>query len=233
MVRGPHPVGVSRDGPARHDDAGDDHLGQPLRLPVQRVVRVAGGNAQLGSGFEHHAFRGYQGTLASGHLRVGDEVLALPAGMRARVAEILTADGPLPEAVADMAVTVRLDAEIDLSRGDVLVAPADASRLSQEIEAEVCWFDDDPLVSARPYLIKHGGATVRARFAALEHRIERRFAATASIGPSSLAMNDIARVRLRTQRPLAVDSYRNNRVTGAFIVIDEATNRTVAAGTIS
>lgn len=218
--------------PTRHDDAGDDHLGQPLRFPVQRVVRVAGGNTQPGSGFEQREFRGYQGTVASGHLRVGEEVLAMPAGTRARIAEILTADGPLHEAATDMAVTVRLGADIDLSRGDVLVAPAAAPRLSQDIEAEVCWFDADPLVAARPYLIKHGGATVRGRFAALEHRIDVDSLQLVE-RPEALAMNDIARVRLRTQRPLAVDPYRRNRVTGAFIVIDEATNRTVAAGTIA
>lgn len=218
--------------PTRHDDAGDDRHGQPLRFPVQRVVRVAGGNTQHGSGFEWREFRGYQGNVASGHLRVGDEVLAMPAGTRARIAEILTADGPLREAVTDMAVTVRLDTEIDLSRGDVLAAPAAAPRLSQDIQAEVCWFDADPLVASRPYLIKHGGTMVRAWFAALEHRIDVDSLQLVE-RPESLTMNDIASVRLRTQRPLAVDPYRRNRVTGAFIVIDEATNRTVAAGTIA
>jgi sulfate adenylyltransferase large subunit len=217
--------------PTRHDDAGDGRFGQPLRFPVQRVARVAGGNAQPASGFERRALRGYQGTIASGQLRLGDELLALPARTRARVAEILTADGPLDEAAADMAVTVRLDSEIDLSRGDVLVAPGDVPRLSQDIDAEVCWFDPAPLVAARPYLIKQGGATVRARFAALEHRIDVDSLQPVE-RPESLAMNDIARVRLRTQRPLAVDLYRHNRVTGAFIVIDESSNRTVAAGTV-
>jgi len=217
--------------PTRHDDAGDSAIGEPLRFPVQRVTRVSGGNAQPGSGFDQREFRGYQGTVASGRLQVGDEVIALPSGTRVRVAEILTADGPLAEAAADMAVTVRLDTEIDLSRGDVLVSPAGAPRLSQDIEAEVCWFDAEPLVITRPYLIKHGGATVRSRFAALEQRIDVDSLERVE-RPGSLAMNDIARVRLRTQKPLAVDPYRSNRVTGAFIVIDEATNRTVAAGTV-
>jgi sulfate adenylyltransferase subunit 1 len=222
--------------PARHDVSvwdvsTGDGADQPLRFPVQRVVRVTEGNAQLGSGFERGDFRGYQGTIASGRLAVGDEVLALPAGARARVAQILSADGPLPEAVADVAITVVLDTQIDVSRGDMLVAPSEPPRLSQDIEAEVCWFDPEPLVATRPYLIKHGGATVRAHFAALEHRIDVDTLRLID-RPESLAMNDIARVRLRTQRPLAVDAYHQNRVTGAFIVIDEATNRTVAAGTI-
>ena len=218
--------------PARHDDAGEDLQGQPLRFPVQRVARVSRGNAQPGSGFEEREFRGYQGTVASGCLQVGDEVLALPAGTRARLAEIFTADGPVAEAAADTAVTVRLDTEIDVSRGDVLVSPAAVPRLSQDIEAEVCWFDPEPLVVARPYLIKHGGATVPARFAALDYRIDVDSLERVE-RPDALAMNDIARVRLRTQRPLAVDQYRSNRVTGAFIVIDQTTNRTVAAGTVA
>ncbi len=213
--------------PARHDDTA-----QPLRFPVQRVVRVAGGNAQPGSGYKDRELRGYQGTVASGRMAVGDELIALPSGARARVAELLTADGPIEQAFADMAVTVRLDNEIDLSRGDLLAEPVAAPRVGQDIEAEVCWFDADPLVLSRTYLLKHGGASVRARFAGIEHRIDvdnLRLVGT----PESLSMNDIARVRLRTQRPLAFDAYRQNRVTGALIVIDEATNRTVAAGTVA
>jgi sulfate adenylyltransferase subunit 1 len=212
--------------PARHDDTS-----QPFRFAVQRVVRVAGGNAQPGSGYERCEFRGYQGTIASGRLAVGDRVVALPSGASARVAELLSADGALAEAFADMAVTVRLDTQIDLSRGDTLTAPGSAPRLAQDIDAEVCWFDSEPLVPARPYLVKHGAATVRARFAALEHRIDVDTLRLID-QPETLCMNDIARVRLRTQRPLAVDPYRHNRVTGAFVVIDEATNRTVGAGTV-
>jgi bifunctional enzyme CysN/CysC len=163
---------------------------------------------------------------------VGDEVIALPSGTRARVAEILTADGPHHEAVADMAVTVRLDTELDISRGDLLAPAGAAPRLAREIDAEVCWFDGEPLAAGRPYLIKHGGTTVRARFTALEYRIDVDTLRPVQ-RPESLAMNDIARVRITAQRPLAFDAYCDNRVTGAFIVIDETTNRTVAAGTIA
>jgi sulfate adenylyltransferase large subunit len=212
--------------PARHDDTE-----QPLRFPVQRVVRVAGGNVQPDSGFEAREFRGYQGTVASGRLHVGAEVIALPSRVPARVAEILGPNGPVEAAGADMAVTVRLDREIDLSRGDLLAAPDAAPATSHEIAAELCWFDSEPLVPTRPYLVKHGGATVRARFSELEHRIDVDTLRLVD-RPESLAMNDIARVRLRTQRPLATDPYRHNRVTGAFIVIDETTNRTVAGGTV-
>jgi sulfate adenylyltransferase large subunit len=213
--------------PARHDEAD-----RPLRFPVQRVVRVAGGNAQPGSGFEAREFRGYQGTIASGRLAVGDEVAALPGGGRARVEEILAGGHVVREAFADMAITVRLDTELDISRGDLLAAPAATPQVSQDIDAEVCWFDSESLVASRPYLVKHGAATVRARFASLERRIDVDTLRLVD-QPESLAMNDIARVRLRMQRPLAVDAYRRNRVTGAFIVIDETTNRTVAAGTVA
>ena len=217
--------------PARHDET-SKATEHPLRFPVQRVVRVAGGNAQPGSGFDGREFRGYQGTIATGRLAVGDEVIALPSGARARVAEILTADGPHDQALADMAVTVRLDAELDISRGDLLASASAAPRLARDIDAEVCWFDGEPLATARPYLIKHGGTTVRARFTALEHRLDVDTLRLVE-RPESLVMNDIARVRITTQRPLAFDAYRDNRVTGAFIVIDETTNRTVAAGTIA
>ena len=215
--------------PARHDDAAG--AAQPLRFPVQRVCRVALGNAQPGADPGDGAFRGYQGTVASGRLSVGAEVVAWPSGARARVAEILTANGQLAEADADRAVTLRLDREIDLSRGDLLAAPDASPRLAGEAVADVCWFDAEPLATARSYLVKHGTATTRARVDAIEWRLDVRTLERIP-GGAELAMNDIARVRLRTQKPLAVDAYRDNRVTGAFIVIDETTNRTVAAGTI-
>ena len=224
--RGPTLLEYLETAPTRHDEQA-----QPLRFPVQRVVRVAGGNAQAGSGFEACEFRGYQGTLASGEVHVGDEIVALPSGTRARVAQILTADGPLQQASADMAVTLRLDNEIDVSRGDLFASPDAPPRSSQDIAAEVCWFDGEPLSLSRPYLIKHGCATVRARFSTLHHRIDVDGLRLVD-HPDTLQMNDIARVQLRTQRPLAVDPYAQNRITGAFIVIDEASNRTVAAGTV-
>jgi bifunctional enzyme CysN/CysC len=113
----------------------------------------------------------------------------------------------------------------------MLAAPSAVPSVEQDVVAEVCWFDVEPLAPSRPYLIKHGGATVRAKFAALQHRIDVDTLRLMD-EPQTLSMNDIARVRLRTQRPLAVDPYRVNRTTGAFIVIDEATNRTVAGGTV-
>lgn len=202
-----------------------------FRFPVQRVVRLGGGNEQPGSGFEGREFRGYQGTIAAGAVSLGDEVVVLPGKYRARVRGILTADGMLDTAFADMAVTLQLDREIDISRGD-LIAGAEASPESlREFDAEVCWFDASPLDPGRAYLLKHGAATVRAKFTQLRHRVDVDTLVRHE-NPATLAMNEIGRVQLRAQRSLAFDAYRDNRVTGAFIVIDEASNRTVAAGTI-
>lgn len=202
-----------------------------LRFPVQRVVRLGGGNAQPGSGFEERDFRGYQGTIASGSVTVGDEIVVLPGKQRARLHNILTADGSRDTAYADMAVTLQLDTEIDISRGDLIADIYAAPDPLREFDADVCWFDSDPLDPARAYLLKQCAATVRVKFTQLRHRVD-----VDTLGrhqrPTTLAMNEIGNVQLRAQRALAVDAYRDNRVTGAFIVIDEASNRTVAAGTI-
>jgi sulfate adenylyltransferase subunit 1 len=212
--------------PARHDSTEGK-----FRFPVQRVVRIAGDNAQPGAGYENGELRGYQGTVASGRVSAGDEIVALPSGQTAKVNRIITADGELNVAVEDMAVTLELDVDLDISRGD-LIAETDSAPVPQrEIDAEVCWFDVEPLDPARPYLVKHGTATVRAKFSQLRHRVDVDTLALHEY-PRALAMNDIASVQLRTQRPLPFDCYRENRVTGAFIVIDESSNRTVAAGTI-
>lgn len=213
--------------PARHDEQAG-----VFRFPVQRVVRIAGGNVQPGSGYAGKQFRGYQGTIASGRVGVGDEVVVLPGGATAKIAGILTADGEIDESIADAAVTLLLDSDIDISRGDLISTAAALPQLHKEFDAEVCWFDSQPLDSSRPYLIKHGCATVRAKFSVLRHRVDVDTLILEK-NPASLMMNDIAGVRLRTQQPLAFDAYKDNRVTGAFIVIDDISNRTVAAGTIA
>jgi len=212
--------------PSEHDA----HNGG-FRFPVQRVVRLGGGNAQPGSGYEERQFRGYQGTIASGTVTVGDEIVVLPGKHRARVSNIMTADGARDAAFADMAVTLQLDEEVDISRGDLIAGGEAAPDPSREFDAEVCWFDSTPLDPGRAYLLKHGAATVRAKFAQLRHRVDVDTLARHQ-HPATLEMNEIGSVQLRAQRALAFDAYRDNRVTGAFIVIDEASNRTVAAGTI-
>ena len=213
--------------PSQHDD----QRAGAFRLQVQRVVRVPRGQAQPGSAFGDREFRGYQGTVASGRVTVGDEVAVLPSGLTARIAELFVADRPVRSAQADQAITLSLDHDLDISRGDLFVAPDARPALARTVEAEVCWFDAEPLAVGRPYRIKHATQTVKASFAAPEHRVDvetlDRVAA-----PGTLSMNDIGRVRINTQRPLPFERYGQNRSTGSFIVIDEVSNRTVAAGTV-
>ncbi len=206
--------------PARRDGATG-----AFRFPVQRAVRFPGAPASASA-------RGYQGTVAGGRIRVGDPITVLPAGLTAKIAAIVTADGALPEASVDMAVTLRLDRDIDISRGDLFASSDAVPAVTQDLAAEICWFDAERLDPSRAYLLKHATATVKAKVASVDHRID---VDTAQPVPATepLAMNDIARVRVRTQRPLGVDAYTGNRVTGAFILIDPTSHRTVAAGTLA
>jgi sulfate adenylyltransferase subunit 1 (EFTu-like GTPase family) len=191
---------------------------------VQRVTRTlaaARGRPQ----------RGLQGTVASGTLEIGSEVAVMPAGTRAIVARIAGPDGPISVALPGHAVTVTLDRDVDVARGDLLASPAARPRVTREIVADLCWFDAEPLHTAASYLIKHTTRTVRARFAEIVHEID--LATLAPIAPGEeVGMNDLVRARLTISEPLAIDAFHNDRTTGAFIVIDEVTNRTVAAGTI-
>ncbi len=166
-------------------------------------------------------------------LKPGDEVMVLPSGFTSRIAAIDTADGPVDEAFPPMSVTVRLADEIDISRGDMICRPHNAPAVAQDIEAMICWMDETRRCApARKYAIKHTtrvgpggrrGAAVPAR---------RQHAAPGRGRRPSCALNEIGRVRLRTTVPLLADEYRRNRTTGGFILIDEATNRTVGAGMI-
>ena len=204
----------------------------PFRMAVQRVVRIAGGNAQAGSGFEHAPFRGYQGTVAGGVVATGDAVLAVASGQPATVRRLIGTSGEIGFAAAGDAVTIELDRDIDLSRGDLLAAPGQPPARLRTLEVDLCWFDAAPLDPSRPYLLKQGSATVRARLERIVHRIDiERLERVA--GDEPFAMNDVGRVRLALQQPLALDDYRSNRSLGALILIDEVTHRTVAAGTIA
>jgi sulfate adenylyltransferase subunit 1 (EFTu-like GTPase family) len=180
---------------------------------------------------EHHDYRGYAGQVAGGVWRAGDEVVVLPSGRRSSVASVETAEGPLDTAVPGMSVTVRLADDVDVSRGDMLADPVQASTVARELEATVCWMAEKPLEPRAKLAIKHTTRTVRAIVDELVsvvdiHTLEDQ------AGPERLELNDIARLRLRLSEPLAVDAYADNRTTGAFILIDEATNDTVAAGMI-
>jgi sulfate adenylyltransferase large subunit len=202
--------------------AGDRDLAH-RRFPVQWVIRPISD--------EHHDYRGYAGQIAGGVWAEGDDVVVLPSGRRSRVAAVESLDGPVDPAVPGMSVTIRLDDDLDVSRGDMLADPAEPPTVARELEATVCWMAEKPLEPRTRLVIKHTTRTVRAIADELVsvtdiHTLEDR------PSPERLELNDIARVRLRLAEPLVVDLYAENRTTGAFILIDEATNDTVGAGMI-
>ena len=212
--------------PARVDD---EH--GAFRFAVQRVVRVPLGKAQPGSGYADRALRGYQGTIASGQIAVGDPVAALPSGLTARVSALLVADRAATVARAGDAVTLELDEDLDISRGDWLVDAADRPGVNRATEAEICWFDSEPLDTRRSYVIKHATRSILARLGTPTSRLDVE-TLTRVAEPGTLAMNDIGRVKVTAQQALPFEPYQRNRMTGAFIIIDEATHHTVAAGTV-
>ncbi len=189
-----------------------------LRFPVQYVIRPDA------------SFRGFAGQVASGVVRPGDLVTALPSGRESRVESIVTYDGPLAEAFSPMPVTLKLTDEIDLSRGDMLVSPQNPPHVSQRFAAMLVWMYEQPLEIGRLYLIKQNARQVRGTVTKIRHRVN-----TGTMNPETavrLHMNDIASVELETSRPLLFDAYEQNRTTGSFIVIDPLTNATVGAGMI-
>jgi sulfate adenylyltransferase subunit 1 len=194
-----------------------------FRFPVQWVCRPAT--------LANHDFRGYMGRIESGIVSVGDRVTVLPSGRSSTLKQILTFDGELNRAFAPQSVTLLLEDDIDISRGDMIVKSGDAVRAMKEYEADICWLGEQPLDLKRKYLIKHTTKTVRALITEIDHRVDITTLQLAE-GVSELHMNDIARVGIKVQQPLIVDGYSRNRATGNFIVIDEATNNTVAAGMI-
>ena len=226
--RGPTLLEWLETAPARHDEARGS---QPLRFPVQRVVRVPQGQGRRDRVDADQDFRGWQGTLASGTVAVGDEVVVAGSGQTARVTGVWLLERAVQSAQADQAVTLTLDREIDISRGDLLCSARDAADVTRSIDAEVCWFDAEPMVPERPYLLKLGARQVRAMLSAPGERIDVETLSWAP-GEGGLQMNDIGRVRVRTQQPLPVEPYVRDRAGGAFILIDELTKRTVGAGVV-
>jgi bifunctional enzyme CysN/CysC len=195
-----------------------------VRFPVQYVIRPQSTTVT--------DYRGYAGQVASGVLKPGDEVMVLPSGLTSTIAGIDTADGPVAEAFPPMSVTVRLADEIDISRGDMICRPHNAPAVAQDIEAMICWMDETAaLTVGAKYTIKHTTRTARAVVRGLQYRLDVNTLHRDEKAPE-LALNEIGRVKLRTTIPLLADEYRRNRTTGGFILIDEATNRTVGAGMI-
>jgi sulfate adenylyltransferase large subunit len=189
-----------------------------LRFPVQTVVRPDA------------TFRGFAGRIASGLIRPGDAVLALPSGRKTRVEAIVTYDGKLPEAFAPMSVTLKLEDEIDLSRGDMLVSVDNPPCVSKKFRAMVVWLHSDPLELGRSYLVKHAVRQTKIRAVKIEHRVNVNTLAREDA--TQLQMNDIASVEFEANVPLFFDAYSQNRTTGSFILIDSLSNATVGAGMI-
>jgi bifunctional enzyme CysN/CysC len=205
------------------DVAADRQVFDAARLPVQWVVRPHDD--------AHHDYRGHAGQVAAGALRVGDEVVVLPEGARTRIARLDTFDGPVEEAFAPMSVTALLEDDLDVARGDMLCAADAPAQVARDLRADVCWLDETPARPGARYLIKHTTRTTRAELTRIEHRVDVGSLRTEP-DPGLLGLNDIGRITLRTAAPLALDRYADNRSTGSFILIDDATNATVAAGMV-
>ncbi|HEY1766686.1 MAG TPA: sulfate adenylyltransferase subunit CysN [Terracidiphilus sp.] len=190
-----------------------------FRFPVQRVLRP------------DHTFRGFAGQIASGTVRRGDKVTVLPSNRSAQVERIVTWDGDLEEAIAPLSVTLVLDRELDISRGDLIVASQAQATVARSVKAALVWMDQRPLDLTRRYLLKHTSHTVPAFLSSVDYRTDL---ATLTREPApTLNMNDIGAVSLNLLRPIALDLYAHNRGTGAFILIDQETNATVAAGMVT
>ena len=194
-----------------------------FRFPVQWVCRPQTG--------EYHDFRGFMGRIEAGSVSVGDEVTVLPSGRTSTVKEIVTFDGKLQTAYAPQSITLRLDDEIDISRGDMFVKADYLPTVAKEFEAMLCWLSETPLDKSRKYLVKHTTRTAKCVFASVDYRVDVN--TLEQHAEPVINMNDIAHVKLKVQQPLVFDHYNRNRASGSFIVIDEATNNTVAAGMIS
>ncbi len=202
---------------------GSDTNHVDARFPVQWVVRPQTN--------DHHDFRGFAGRIAAGVFKPGDDIVALPSGFTSRIKAIETFDGPLTEAFHPMSVTITLEDEIDISRGDALAKPNNLPSVSQDLDLMICWFTDKPLRNGGKYVLRHTTREVRCLVKEIRykvnintlHKIEEDF---------TIAMNDVARISIRTTQPLFYDPYKRNRSTGSVILIDEFTNDTVAAGMI-
>jgi sulfate adenylyltransferase large subunit len=200
-----------------------DRNHEDRRFPVQWVIRPMADS--------HHDYRGYAGQIAGGDWRPGDEVVVLPSGLRSRVAAIDTVDGELDLALPGQSVTIRLEDDVDVSRGDMLADPAGAPVAARELVANVCWMAEKHVEDRARVLVKQTTRTVPARIDEILSVVDIETFEDKS-APGRLELNDLGVVRLRLAEPLVVDPYARNRATGAFILVDEATNDTVGAGMV-
>jgi sulfate adenylyltransferase subunit 1 len=193
------------------------------RFPVQWVIRPQSD--------EWHDFRGYAGRVAGGVFKPGDEIMVMPSGFKSRIKEIHSADGRLDEAYAPQSVTVTLQDEIDISRGDMIVKKNNPPQVSQDIEAMICWFSNKPMQHRAKLILRHTTREMQAVVREVRYHVDINTLHKLE-GIDGFAMNDIGRITLRTASPVIHDSYRRNRQTGSFVLIDPGANETVAAGMI-
>ncbi len=206
--------------PAAHTEQSEE-----FRFPVQFVCRPhASADAAL------HDFRGFMGRVESGEVAVGDAVTVLPNGYQSKVKAIQIGDEQLQSAITEQSITLLLEDEIDTSRGDMIVKSDEAPEPVKQIDAFVCWLDEKPLSPARTYIIRHTTRESKAKVGAIQYKVDVNTLEQQQT--TDLKMNDIARLSFKLAQPLMVDQYKNNRATGAFIIIDESTNGTVGAGMI-
>ena len=195
---------------------------EDFRFPVQLVCRP--------KTKEFHDFRGYMGRIESGRISVGDEITVFPSGLSSRIKEIVTYDGLLDHAIAPQSVTLTIEDHLDISRGDMLVKTENAPHVSKKINTILCWLSETALDPKRKYLLKHSARIVKAGVSKIDYRVDINTLNHEAV--DTLKMNDIGCVELNVQQPLACDDYQKNHATGSFIVVDEASNNTVAAGMI-
>jgi len=202
---------------------GSDYNHVDCRFPVQYVIRP--------HSEEFHDYRGYAGRIAGGVFKKGDDVMVLPAGFTSKIKSIDTFDGEQEIAFAPSSVTLTLEDEIDISRGDMIVRPNNQPQVGQDIDVMLCWLNPKPPVPRGKYTLMHTTREARAMIKEVLYKVDINTLHRME-DDKSIAMNDITRVKLRTTVPLFYDSYRRNRITGSLILVDESTNETVAAGMI-
>jgi sulfate adenylyltransferase subunit 1 len=203
---------------------GSDHNHVDARFPVQWVIRPHSD--------EHHDFRGYAGRVAGGVFKPGDDVVVQPSGFTTKIKSIETLDGPVDEAFAPLSFTMTLEDEIDISRGDMIAKPNNPPEKGQEIEAMICWFSETTQLQPRgKYYLRHTTKEVKAVVEEVRYKVNINTLHKIE-DDQTFTLNEIGRITLRTSAPLHYDSYRRNRQTGSFVLIDVQSNETVAAGMI-
>lgn len=202
---------------------GSDHNHIDCRFPVQMVIRPKTD--------EYHDFRGYAGRIAGGVFKPGDDILVLPSGFTSKIKTIETFDGPIEEAFAPMSVTMTLEDEIDIARGDMIVRSNNQPQQLQDVDVMLCWLNNQGPKPRAKYILKHTSNEVKTMIKDVRYKLDIN-TMHRNEEDKDIKMNDVCRVQLRTTKPLLADPYRKNRNTGSIILIDEGTNETVAAGMI-